>query len=155
MKRQPLDGGGWTELDHDKASRWLLANGREPDQAWYDVPLPPCPDCGGDLKWAESGNVPGTRRCVGEPIGGRPTNPICDRRVPLIGESPADDDPRGGETPAICPAVRLRVLSLYAERCTCRAERVAEIDREILYLLRGYTALDYAMDGGCRSLARV
>ena len=50
--------------------------------AWYDVPLPPCPDCGGDLVWWEAGyvpgtgHIPGTRKCVGQPTGksdGRPT----------------------------------------------------------------------------------
>ncbi len=34
-----------------------------PYQAWYEVPLPPCPDCGGDLLWWEAGHVPGTRKC--------------------------------------------------------------------------------------------
>lgn len=33
--------------------------------AWWDVPLPPCPDCGGDLVWHEAGYVPGTRICMG------------------------------------------------------------------------------------------
>jgi hypothetical protein len=33
--------------------------------AWSDVPLPPCPDCGGALRWAEAGRVPGARECVG------------------------------------------------------------------------------------------
>lgn len=32
--------------------------------AWYDVPLPPCPDCGGALQWAEAGWVPGARECA-------------------------------------------------------------------------------------------
>ena len=32
--------------------------------AWWDVPLPACPDCGGVLVWAEAGYVPGTRACV-------------------------------------------------------------------------------------------
>ena len=36
--------------------------------AWWDVPLPPCPDCGGDLVWWEAGYVPGTRRCLGAPL---------------------------------------------------------------------------------------
>lgn len=36
-----------------------VAEGR----AWWEVPLPPCPDCGGVLVWAEGGFVPGTRRC--------------------------------------------------------------------------------------------
>ncbi len=35
--------------------------------AWWEVPLPPCPDCGGNLVWLEAGYVPGTRRCMGTP----------------------------------------------------------------------------------------
>lgn len=35
---------------------------------WWDVPLPPCPDCGGAVVWYEAGYVPGTRKCVGQPI---------------------------------------------------------------------------------------
>jgi hypothetical protein len=32
--------------------------------AWWDVPLPPCPDCpGGVLVHHEAGHAPGTRRC--------------------------------------------------------------------------------------------
>lgn len=37
--------------------------------AWWNVPLPPCPDCGGGLVWWEAGYVPGARKCVGQPIG--------------------------------------------------------------------------------------
>ena len=36
----------------------------EPFQAWYEIPLPACPDCGGNIVWAEAGHVPGTRQCV-------------------------------------------------------------------------------------------
>ena len=28
-------------------------------------PLPPCPDCGGEIKWAEAGRAPGARKCAG------------------------------------------------------------------------------------------
>lgn len=31
--------------------------------AWWLVPLPECPDCGGRLVSAEVGSVPGARRC--------------------------------------------------------------------------------------------
>ena len=31
--------------------------------SWWDVPLPACPDCGGELFWAEAGHVPGAREC--------------------------------------------------------------------------------------------
>lgn len=37
----------------------------EPHQAWYEIDLPPCPDCGGDIIWWEAGYVPGTRKCNG------------------------------------------------------------------------------------------
>lgn len=37
----------------------------EIDGAWWDVPLPPCPDCDGELEWAEAGHVPGARQCTG------------------------------------------------------------------------------------------
>lgn len=37
--------------------------------AWWDVPLPRCPDCQGQIVWAEAGNVPGTRRCSGRQDG--------------------------------------------------------------------------------------
>lgn len=29
----------------------------------WDLPLPKCPDCGGEVVWAEAGYVPGTREC--------------------------------------------------------------------------------------------
>lgn len=34
-----------------------------PCSAWWDLALPPCPDCGGRLYWFEAGYVPGTRKC--------------------------------------------------------------------------------------------
>lgn len=39
----------------------------QPGQAWWHVPLPACPDCGGDLVWFEAGYVPGARKCLGQP----------------------------------------------------------------------------------------
>jgi hypothetical protein len=47
--------------------------------AWYEVPLPQCPDCGGDLHWWEAGYVPGTRKCVGKPTGEKNGEPVYDR----------------------------------------------------------------------------
>jgi len=32
--------------------------------AWWEIPLPDCPDCGGELVWYEAGYVPGTRKCT-------------------------------------------------------------------------------------------
>lgn len=31
--------------------------------ALWDVPLPPCPDCGGTLAWTRPGNLPAAQRC--------------------------------------------------------------------------------------------
>ncbi len=45
---------------------------------WWSVPLPPCPDCGGDLVWYEAGYVPGARRCMGARIGGTIEAPSYD-----------------------------------------------------------------------------
>lgn len=39
----------------------------EPFQAWYEVDLPQCPDCGGNLIWWEAMYAPGTRKCMGQP----------------------------------------------------------------------------------------
>jgi hypothetical protein len=33
------------------------------DRAWWDIPLPLCPTCGGNLVWFEAGYAPGTRKC--------------------------------------------------------------------------------------------
>jgi hypothetical protein len=38
------------------------------DQAWWQVPLPACPDCGGDIAWDETEYVAGTRKCLGSPV---------------------------------------------------------------------------------------
>jgi hypothetical protein len=38
------------------------------NKAWWEVPLPSCPECGGDIIWFEAGYVPGTRKCMGKPI---------------------------------------------------------------------------------------
>jgi len=35
-----------------------------PWDAWWSVPLPPCPACNGKVEWAEAGRTPGTRRCA-------------------------------------------------------------------------------------------
>jgi hypothetical protein len=43
-----------------------------PGEAWWEKPLPPCPDCGGALVWFEAGYVPGTRKCLGAAIGTTP-----------------------------------------------------------------------------------
>lgn len=49
--------------------------------AWWEVPLPPCPDCGGQVVWWEAGYVPGTRKCLG--CGSLFSVQSCDRQVSL------------------------------------------------------------------------
>ena len=62
-------------------------------EALYELPLVRCPDCQGDLVSGETrGYGPRTLQCVGLPLGGRPTNPLRDVRVP----SPDIDLSRGG-----------------------------------------------------------
>lgn len=34
------------------------------DTPWFNLLLPPCPDCAGRIAWAEAGLVPGARECV-------------------------------------------------------------------------------------------
>ena len=48
-------------------------------EAWWGVPLPPCPDCGGDIVWYEAGYVPGVRKCLGRPIGRTDGRPVYDQ----------------------------------------------------------------------------
>lgn len=49
-----------------------------PRTAWWEVPLPPCPDCGGDVVWYEAGYAPGSRKCMGKPTGRNERGPIYD-----------------------------------------------------------------------------
>ena len=49
-----------------------------PNQAWYAVALPPCPDCGGTLVWYEAGHVPGARKCMGKLIVSEDDRPVFD-----------------------------------------------------------------------------
>lgn len=52
-----------TKTDDDG---WEVYAGRiEPGGAWWDVPLPACPDCGGTMQWVEAHRVPGARLCAG------------------------------------------------------------------------------------------
>jgi len=45
---------------------------------WAGTDHAVCPDCGGHIRWAEAGHVPGWRRCYGRPIGERDGQPIYD-----------------------------------------------------------------------------
>jgi hypothetical protein len=38
------------------------------NKAWWEVELPKCPDCGGDIVWYEAGYVPATRKCCGSKV---------------------------------------------------------------------------------------
>ncbi len=53
-------------VDFDSAPTVEIDMGstEHPPQAWWEIPLPPCPDCGGEIIWAEAGHAPGTRECT-------------------------------------------------------------------------------------------
>lgn len=114
-------------------------------KAWWEIPLPQCPDCGGDLVWYEAGYVPGTRACKGEPVGGRASN-ILDVRVP---------QPRQYEDYRVPAEIAGQADALLRERNTCSDARVEEIDAGLLAMLRPWTRSTYAEDGGCGSLFSV
>lgn len=118
---------------------------------WATVPLPRCPDCGGDLIWWEAGYVPGTRRCVGAPVGGRPANPMLDARVPL----PDGCEYRGRPNVRLPADVADQARALFARRNTCTDQEVYAIDEQILALLRPWIRLEYAQAGGCGSMFSV
>ena len=122
-----------------------------PGQAWWDVPLPPCPDCGGDLTWDEAGHAPGTRKCLGLPVGGRPTNPLLDARVPL----PDGAQHRGQNGLFPGGDVGAHARALFGERNECSDARVEAIDRELIVLLYPWMRLSYDDRGGCGSLFNV
>jgi hypothetical protein len=64
----------WGELTDDAQGKPDLGD-PPPDTEWNEVPLPRCPDCGGDLVWDEADDGPGSLKCAGRPIGscdGRP-----------------------------------------------------------------------------------
>ena len=72
LRRERFFGGGSDDPEHVVAGRYVDAEDVADVEllagpcvgAWWDVPLPPCPDCGGGIVWAEAGYVPGARRCV-------------------------------------------------------------------------------------------
>lgn len=47
------------------------------DDFWKNLQSGTCPDCGGTWVWWEAGYVPGTRKCLGQPVGfaHNPTEP--------------------------------------------------------------------------------
>ncbi len=61
MTHQVLIAGQMTDDDELSIDMGTLPTG----EAWWEVPLPPCPDCGGQVVWWEAGYVPGTRKCLG------------------------------------------------------------------------------------------
>jgi hypothetical protein len=58
-------GMDWHEPDDCPPVRILMGAAGEHSGAWWELPLPPCPDCkDGKLVWAEGGWVPGARECI-------------------------------------------------------------------------------------------
>lgn len=54
--------GLWADADGARET-WSIAELAD-GEPWFSPPLPPCPDCGGVLQWAEAGYVPGARQCA-------------------------------------------------------------------------------------------
>jgi hypothetical protein len=119
-------------------------------EALYELPLVRCPDCQGDLVSGETrGYGPRTLQCVGLPLGGRPTNPLRDVRVP----SPDIDLSRGRAGYFPRGDIGDCASQLFAERHTCTAARAEEIDRELIRLLYPWLRLHYP--NGCGSIFSV
>lgn len=87
VKRQPMQGplglvyfvqGRYVSAD-DAADVAVISEEKPDSCGWWEVPLPPCPDCGGDLVWWEAGYVPGTRKCLGQPEGHEDGLPLYDQ----------------------------------------------------------------------------
>ena len=68
-------GGIWGELSDDDQGKPNLGD-PPPDTEWYEVPLPRCPDCGGDLVWDEAADGPRSLKCAGRSIGSCDGRPI-------------------------------------------------------------------------------
>jgi len=74
------------------------------DDFWRNLQSGTCPDCGGTWVWWEAGYVPGTRKCVGRPVGfcHNPTAPDpipqfdidggCGSFFTVLGEQYDEDD---------------------------------------------------------------
>lgn len=70
LRRERLYGSGNDSYMVQVAGRLVDDDGLRVEMgpvtgAWWDLPLPACPDCGGDVVWHEAGYVPGTRKCQG------------------------------------------------------------------------------------------
>lgn len=114
-------------------------------RAWWEVPLPACPDCGGDLVWYEAGYVPGTRKCMGKPTNLFPEiTSILDARLPQPPYHELAPDREGKIA---------RLLTEY--RNVCSDKKVYEIDEALLALLLPYTRKSYDPRGGCGGLYTV
>lgn len=121
------------------------------DDWWGNLQVGRCPDCGGDWVWYEAGYVPGTRKCLGVPVGGRPSNPLLDARVPL----PTGDTYRGRSGQFPDGTIGEKARALFAERNHSPEERLEALDAELCALLYPWTRLEYDLSQGCGSLFTV
>ena len=112
------------------------------DRAWWEVPLPPCPKCGGDLVWYEAGYVPGTRKCLGKEMPPEITS-ILDARLP---------QPPYSEIPLNLRSA-MGIMQKY--RNTCEDEEVKDVDVAIIDLLLPYRAKRYSQEGGCGEIYQI
>jgi hypothetical protein len=73
----------WGELTDDAQGTPDVGD-PPPDTEWYEVPLPRCPDRGGDPVWDEADDGPGSLKCAGRPNGS------CDGRPMYCSAAAAD-----------------------------------------------------------------
>lgn len=112
------------------------------DRAWWEVPLPSCPKCGGDFVWYEAGYVPGTRKCMGKPIDDEITS-ILDARLPQPPYANVREDDH-------------RIATLLTKyRNLCSNEDVYEVDKALLHILYPYRVKRYDEQGGCGEIYQV
>lgn len=112
--------------------------------AWWSLPLPPCPDCEGAVVWRENGYVSGARGCVEcgsmfsvEPEkvpdlrGARPET-VMDGRISLL----LDDATNTG----LPTAAREQLRNLWQRRNSCPDWNVEYVSRQMIDLAWQYAA---------------
>lgn len=110
----------------------------------WDFPLPPCPDCGGSVVWAEAGYVPGARACIAcgsvfvlcvhhvrDSRGEKPASVLDDRVMSLL------DDAQNGHLPS---NIRERASKLWQRRNTCPDVAVPAVSTMMIDLVWPFAA---------------
>jgi len=113
------------------------------DGAWWEILLPPCPKCGGDLVWYEAGYVPGTRKCMGIPLKDEITS-VLDARLPQPPYKEVDSD-----------NIRQIVSIIGKYRNVCKEDELQEVDGVLIRLLMPYRQRRYDPANGCGEIYQV